>query len=103
MAGDDLAHLLAAGDMGVHHFADVAVQFRGGALGFGLDLRAEISAFLPVHLDQGSAERQLQALVVLQAGGEVFSGIADRVGKARGIDRGLGGAGGGIDALRDAR
>ena len=46
VAGDDIAHLLAARDMGVQHCADIAMQFRGAAFGFGLDLRAEIGAFL---------------------------------------------------------
>ena len=98
VAGDDLAHLLAPRDMGMQHRADIAVQFRGVALGFRLDLRAQISAFLLVDLDQGSPERQLHALVIPQARGEVFAGIADLVGKTGGIERRLGGPGAGMGA-----
>ena len=57
--------------------ANVAVQFRAVALGLRLDLRAEISAFLLVDFDQGSAERLLHALVIPQADGDVFAGVAD--------------------------
>src|SRR5580658_2830970 len=56
MRGDDIADLLAAVDMGTHHGADVAIKLRGAAVRFGLGLGAEISAFLPVDLDQSAAE-----------------------------------------------
>ncbi len=46
VAGDDLAHLVAARDVGVQHGAEVAVKFRPAALGLGFDLRTQISAFL---------------------------------------------------------
>ena len=32
VAGDDLAHLVAARDVGVQHLADVAMQFRGACV-----------------------------------------------------------------------
>ena len=57
MAGDDRAHPLAAGDVGVQHRAKVAMKFGAAALGFGLDPRGEISAFVPVERNQGLAER----------------------------------------------
>ena len=65
MAGDDIAHLVAARDVGVQHRPDIAVQFRRGSLGFRLDLRAEISAFPLVDLNQRAPELQLHARVIL--------------------------------------
>jgi len=38
--------------MGMQHRAEVAVKFGAAALRFGLDLGAEIGAFLAVELDQ---------------------------------------------------
>src|SRR5580693_5166338 len=104
MRGDDIADLLAAVDMGAHYGADVAVKLRGAAVRLGLGLGAEISAFLPVDLDQSAAERHLHALVMLQSGIKVAAGIAhaagiaDAVGEAGGIECRLGGAGAGMGA-----
>src|SRR5580658_5507596 len=95
MRGDDVADLVAAGDMGMQNRADVTVKFGRGAVGFGLDLRAEIEAFLPVELDDGLPERLLYALVAQQPGIEI-AGIADAVGEAGGIERGFGGARAGV-------
>ena len=67
MSRDDIADLIAAGDVGVNHRADIAAELSGGALGPRLELSAQIGAFLAIDLDQGLAERQLHALVALQA------------------------------------
>src|SRR5579862_5812081 len=42
---DKIADLIAAGDMGVHHRAKVAVELGGRSLRPGLELGAEIGAF----------------------------------------------------------
>ena len=96
MAGDNVAHLLAARDVGVENSAEVAVKFGAAAFGLGLDLRGEIGAFLAVERDQGLAERQLPALVTRKPGGEVAAGFGDAVGEAGRIERRLGGAGAGM-------
>src|ERR1700689_3945637 len=82
---NDIADLVAAGDMGVNHRADVAVEFGRGALGPGFELGAQISALLPIDLHHGLAERQLHAFVTLQSRGKVLAGVADAVGEASGV------------------
>ena len=98
MRGDNFADLLAAGDVGMHHFADVAVELGRRSLGFGLELGAEVSAFFAVDLNDGFPERELHALVAFQPCGDVIAVVAETVGQAGRIERGLRGASAGMGA-----